>query len=413
MKKIIQIVLFLLVTTFPLLAQSYHTITIDGTNDFNTTYERFNTTSGTNAYFYATWDADYLYFGFSGTTPAGSITDNDRVYHLYIDTDPNPTPTNGSGTTDGEAWRYDPTLPFTANYHYAFKTIDNSEYRRVYSTAWGNSSFATSNWKGSGFWELRIKRSDIGTPTKIYVVGYVEEDWTNGSICAGAPSNLFTNTSTGGAITFENHRIGFELTSGINPNDSNNFDPALPVELSTFTAAIQNKVVVLNWSTATEINNYGFEVEKSLDKVNWKNIGFINGFGNSNVVRDYTFTDKEITVNGVYYYRLKQIDNNGNFTYSGVAEVNVNMPIKFNVEQNYPNPFNPVTNISFSIPEAANVNLYVYNAIGQQIKLFNLGYKNAGKHSVSFDGSELNSGIYFYKIEAGNNSMIRKMVLVK
>ena len=187
----------------------------------------------------------------------------------------------------------------------------------------------------------------------------------------------------------------------------------LPVELSSFTASIQNKAVVLNWATATEINNYGFEVERSFDKTNWNKVAFKNGYGNSNSVKDYTFTDKDITKNGTYYYRLKQIDNNGDFEYSNIVEVNVNIPVKFEVAQNYPNPFNPVTNISFNLPEASNVTLYIFNAIGQQIKTINAGYKEAGKHTIEFDGSSLNSGVYFYKVEAGNNSMIRKMALIK
>jgi hypothetical protein len=202
-------------------------------------------------------------------------------------------------------------------------------------------------------------------------------------------------------------------------NFGNNFKPyfvadnTLPVELSSFTAAIQNKSVVLNWATATEINNYGFVVERSFDKVNWNKIGFKNGYGNSNSVKDYSYIDNDITKNGMYYYRLKQIDNNGNYEYSNVIEVNVNIPVKFEVLQNYPNPFNPVTNISFTLPEATNVTLYIFNAIGQQIKAVNAGYRESGKHTIEFDGSDLNSGIYFYKVEAGKNSTIRKMALIK
>ncbi len=412
MKKFL---LVLMVMVNVLIAQSNHTITIDGTNDFSTDYERFTTTSGGSNYFYATWDANYLYFGFSGNTPAGFLTDNNRVIHIYFDTDPQTTPTNGTGTTSGESWKWTPSLPFTANYHYTFKTIDNTEYRKQFTSSWVGATFSTSNWKNttSHYWEIRISRADLGSPSKIYVLAYIEEDWNGGNISVGAPSNLFVNTSTSGNITFNSHYIGFTLTSGVNPNDNSNFDPLLPVELSSFTAALQNKAVVLNWATATEINNYGFEVERSFDKTNWNKVAFKNGYGNSNSVKDYTFTDKDITKNGMYYYRLKQIDNNGDFEYSNIVEVNVNIPVKFEVAQNYPNPFNPVTNISFNLPEASNVTLYIFNAIGQQVKAINAGYKEAGKHTLEFDGSNLNSGVYFYKVEAGNNSMIRKMALIK
>jgi len=236
-------------------------------------------------------------------------------------------------------------------------------------------------------------------------------------ISRGATTWGPTEIGTTGALT------KFSIVSGnTGGGDGNNFyfnsmeirtDSPVPVELSSFTASIQNKAVVLNWATATEINNYGFEVERSFDKTNWNTLAFKNGYGNSNSVKDYTYTDKDITKNGMYYYRLKQIDNNGDFEYSNIVEVSVNIPIKFEVAQNYPNPFNPVTNISFNLPEANNVTLYIFNAIGQQIKTINAGYKEAGKHTIEFDGSSLNSGVYFYKVEAGNNSMIRKMALIK
>lgn len=203
----------------PLLAQSFNTITIDGVNDFNTTYERFQTTSGTDLYAYLTWDETYFYFGFSGNSPAGTVTDNDRVYHIYFDTDPQQNPTTGNGTTDGETWRFDPTLPFNADYHYAFKTADNSEFRREYNgAAWQDAAFATGNWKGAGYWELRITRADLGNPSQINVAAYVEEDWDGGNICGGLPSNLFTNTASGGAIAFNNHFKNYYLISNIYPN---------------------------------------------------------------------------------------------------------------------------------------------------------------------------------------------------
>ncbi len=223
MKKLITS-LIMLVMMLPVYSQSYHTITIDGTNDFNATNEQMSTTSGTTLYAYVTWDASNIYIGLSGNTPGGSITDNDRVYHIYIDTDPQTTLTSGNGTTDGIIWRWHPTLPFNADYHYAFKTVDLSQYKNYYSGgSWGSSSFTTSNYKGSGYWEISISRSDIGSPSAINLIVYVEEDWGGGSICGGLPSNLFTNTSTQGAIAFNNYWKGYELTSGLNPN-STEFD---------------------------------------------------------------------------------------------------------------------------------------------------------------------------------------------
>ncbi len=216
--KLLFIFLFIGVIAF---GQSNHSITIDGTNDFTSSDERFETTSGTTLYDYVTWDASNIYIGISGSSPAGTVTANNRVYHIYIDTDP----TGSNGTTDGEAWRWDPTLPFNADYHYAFKTVDNSETKRIYSGgSWGNATIGTSNWKGSGYWELSMSRADIGSPSAIKVLVYVEEDWGGGSICGGLPSDLFTNTSTQGAISFNNHYHGYTLDAGYTPNDTNSKD---------------------------------------------------------------------------------------------------------------------------------------------------------------------------------------------
>lgn len=269
------------------------------------------------------------------------------------------------------------------------------------------------------FWS--ITNSGIAFDNYAATFSYLSEDFTGQNINEGTDeATLVVGKYSGSTWSFP--AIGSRNTEAntIQITGVTSFsdfaigkDGAVPVELSSFTASIQNKEVVLNWATATEINNYGFEVERSFDKTNWNTLAFKNGYGNSNSVKDYTYTDKDITKNGMYYYRLKQIDNNGDFEYSNIVEVSVNIPIKFEVSQNYPNPFNPVTNISFNLPEASNVTLYIFNAIGQQIKTINAGYKEAGKHTIEFDGSSLNSGVYFYKVEAGNNSMIRKMALIK
>jgi hypothetical protein len=188
---------------------------------------------------------------------------------------------------------------------------------------------------------------------------------------------------------------------------------SLPVELSSFTANINGNSVVLNWKTATELNSNVFEVERSSVSSPWVSIGSIQGAGNSNSVKNYSFTDSKLPMAGKYSYRLKQVDFNGSFKYSNVAEVNYTSPAKFALSQNYPNPFNPSTIIEYALPQASNVKLTVYNAIGQTVRLLENGYKEAGNYTISFNASTLPSGIYFYKLEAGQNSQIRKMMLVK
>jgi len=187
----------------------------------------------------------------------------------------------------------------------------------------------------------------------------------------------------------------------------------LPVELNSFTASVSKSAINLRWSTSNEVNNSGFGIERSVNKLEWTNISFVNGSGNSNSTKNYSYTDNSISKSGKYYYRLKQTDVGGSFKYSNSTEVDFVTHSVFSLNQNYPNPFNPSTIISYSIPNASNVKLLVYNAIGQVIKVLEDGYKEAGNYNVSFNASELSSGLYFYKIEAGQNSQIRKMMLVK
>lgn len=193
---------------------------------------------------------------------------------------------------------------------------------------------------------------------------------------------------------------------------------ALPVELSSFTAAANGKIVNLYWQTATELNNYGFEIERSitdekLQIINWEKVGFVEGIGNSNSPKRYTFVDKSAQ-NGNYFYRLKQIDFDGKFEYSDVVEVEVNnLPIEFTFSQNYPNPFNPTTSIEYSVPSSEYVNLKIYDILGNEVSELVNEQKESGNYKVNFDASKLSSGLYIYKIQAGSFSQVRKMMLLK
>ncbi len=200
--------------------------------------------------------------------------------------------------------------------------------------------------------------------------------------------------------------------------------PALPVELSTLSASIVGSSIKLNWKTETEVNNYGFDVERTSPSPSpyqgeggeagrgWEKIGFVNGNGNSNSPKNYSFEDKNV-LSGKYSYRLKQIDNDGKFEYSKEIEVNLGAPKKFELSQNYPNPFNPATTIRFSLPEAGNVKLTLFNILGQEVKTLVNEFKESGVHTINFNASELNSGVYIYKIEAGSFVQTRKMTLIK
>jgi len=186
----------------------------------------------------------------------------------------------------------------------------------------------------------------------------------------------------------------------------------LPVELTSFVANLIGSNVILGWQTATELNNYGFEIERSNNKINFEKIGFVQGCGNSNSDKNYSFTDKQ-KLSGKYYYRLKQIDNDGAFEYSKVVEAVFELPKTFNLSQNYPNPFNPSTIISYSVPKAEYVRVAIYNSIGQEIKILVSEVKEAGIYKITFNASEYSSGLYFYELRAGSFSSIKKMIFTK
>lgn len=195
---------------------------------------------------------------------------------------------------------------------------------------------------------------------------------------------------------------------------------ALPVELSSFTAKVlRNEGVQLDWTTETEVNNYGFEVGRQVSSGqltgdNWEKIAFLEGFGNSNSPKKYSFLDRGINY-GNYAYRLKQIDNDGTFEYSDVIEVNAGIiPEGFVLEQNYPNPFNPSTVIKFALVESQQATLNVYDILGNEIaQLFN-EITEAGKiYEIEFSASNLSSGIYYYRLSTPPKSLVRKMLLLR
>ena len=185
----------------------------------------------------------------------------------------------------------------------------------------------------------------------------------------------------------------------------------VPVELTSFTAEQMNNSVVIKWSTATETNNKGFEVQK---KVNgeYKVIGFVGGHGTTTKPYSYKFNDNEIEP-GELTYRIRQVDFDGAFEYSDDITVSINNPAEFELSQNYPNPFNPTTRIRFSIPFDNHVKLTLYNLLGEKVRdIIDKDYK-AGIHEISLDASRLSSGVYLYKIETQNYVNIKKMMVMK
>lgn len=198
-------------------------------------------------------------------------------------------------------------------------------------------------------------------------------------------------------------------------------DP-VPVELVSLTASASNSIVTLKWSTASELNNKGFDVErrslssnqmKGENNNDWIKLGFVQGIGTSTHPKEYSYVDV-VTAYGKYVYRLKQIDFDGSFNYSEEVVVEAGLkPESFVLEQNYPNPFNPTTFIRFSLPQASKINLSVFNSLGELVSVLAYGEYEAGTYERVFSSSDFASGIYVYVLKAGDVVLKKKMVLAK
>lgn len=198
---------------------------------------------------------------------------------------------------------------------------------------------------------------------------------------------------------------------GIRVSTSWTYAP-LPVELSGFSALLKDGNVLLNWTTSTETNNRAFEIERKSDKSDYYTIAVIKGSGTTSETKHYSYADSKVQT-GNYTYRLKQIDFDGNFTYSKEVEVFVNAPQEFALEQNYPNPFNPSTKIKYSVPQLSNVILKVFDVLGNEIETLVSEEKPAGVYESIWNAPHLPSGIYFCKMQAGQFSETRKLILMK
>jgi hypothetical protein len=228
------------------------------------------------------------------------------------------------------------------------------------------------------------------------------------------PVKILNGTSFG----LQWNLIGYG-SQGISIDDFQLTGPSpLPVELTSFSVSIIGYSVKLNWATATEVNNYGFEILRqahtstTLSVTGWEKIGFVNGNGNSNSPKSYGFDDKSVA-SGKYSYRLKQIDNDGQFEYSKEIEVDLGTPKNFELNQNYPNPFNPATVIKYQLPSSSFVTLKIYDTIGNEVATLVNEQKDSGDYEVKFDGSSLASGMYIYQLNAGEFVITKKMILLR
>ncbi|GJQ62872.1 MAG: hypothetical protein SCALA702_19250 [Melioribacteraceae bacterium] len=283
--------------------------------------------------------------------------------------------------------------------------LANAEMYEGQLVAFQNVTLTGGTWPSSGSTTLQVSDAtgeiDVRIDSDMDISGQPEPTWPVDII---GMAGQFDSQSP--------YDEGYQILPRYYASD---FAPAgsVPVELTSFSASVSGSSVELSWTTATELNNKGFEIEKNFAG-EWTTIAFVDGNGTTNEINSYNFIDKVDNYEGSIEYRLKQIDFDGTVSFSESISVEVtSIPSEFNLTQNYPNPFNPTTNITFAIPENGNVKLSVYNMLGEEIAVLINGYREAGNYEVTFNASALNSGIYLYKIEAGNFVNIKKMMLVK
>ena len=234
---------------------------------------------------------------------------------------------------------------------------------------------------------------------------YSDDIWTQYSILP----NTITHTIT---VPDLNSFSSFALGDANSPQ---------PVELSSFMSSVKGRDVKLQWTTASEQNNEGFEIQKSIvsskDPLDWVKAGYLTGNGTKTTHTNYTFEDKKLNT-GNYNYRLKQIDYNGNFEYHNLASViEIGVPGKYDISQNYPNPFNPTSKIDFDLPYDSKVSIKLYDINGREMMTLVNEQKPIGYYTIQINGSNLSSGVYFYRIIAEGKGhkfvLSKKLILFK
>ena len=434
-----QIILITCLLYGSIFATTYNTITINGTNSGWGTDEDFtDVSSGDNAYF--TWDENYIYFGIADDHADYS----NMAYYFYFDTDP----AGSNGTTDSYAWGNNITTPFSADYVIICKYSSNGNHRyidvRDYndgSSAW--DSYDTESYSltlntnevemaaGTDYIEFRFKRSILGVTSstdKVSFCSFAEQGWGSNWRFLCYPSSGWTDADRASGQSIGHYR-GYILGSGYAPDASGAYDGTLPVELTSFTAASnRDGNVLLEWETASEIDNLGFLLDRKTSSENWTEIASyithpaLQGQGSVSYATRYAFLDESVISGTNYDYRLADVDIFGNVEYHPLQALNVNpnenLPSNFELVSIYPNPFNPSTIIEFSQGKSGHVNIDVIDITGRTVKSLGDQDYAAGRFSIKWDGSmdngqSVSNGIYFIQIQAGDQLISRKIVYLK
>jgi photosystem II stability/assembly factor-like uncharacterized protein len=186
----------------------------------------------------------------------------------------------------------------------------------------------------------------------------------------------------------------------------------VPVEMISFESSISGNQIFLEWRTASELNNNGFEIQKKKNNNDWNSIGFVEGNGTTTDYNNYFFVDTD-PISGLNYYRIKQIDYDGTASYSEIRSINFQPINDLIALGNYPNPFNSQTNIVFNIPNDGEVELKVFNILGKEVDKNNYKSLNAGINKINYSMQKLSSGVYFYTIIYNNKRLLCKFMFIK
>jgi hypothetical protein len=346
-------------------------ITSDGTEQWD---HFFGGSDADRGYFAEqTTDGGYIVTGYSGSYGAG-------LYDMLL------IKTDASGTAQWKKYFGGTGRDYGSEVH---QTPDGGYIVGGYTLSFGAGS--------EDFW--LVKTDSVGT--KLWDKTY---GGTSTDVC-----NTLKITPDGGFIA-----AGYTLSYGAGVHDGwvIKTEATLPVELVSFTGSYFNCAVNLSWTTATESNNKGFDIQRIKSNGNWETIGYIQGQGTSTIKNEYSFSDKNVS-EGTYKYRLKQTDFDGSNVYSKEIEVNTKVPESFSVAQNYPNPFNPSTTIEYSIAKISQVSIKIYDVLGKELQTLVKASQEAGTYKVTWNANNYGNGIYFYKVEAGNLSKTGKMILMK
>jgi len=255
------------------------------------------------------------------------------------------------------------------------------------------------------------------TITPAPVSGSLTVEFPDGNSLSTFPGTMVARVKANGMVPVGNYTLNI-VTNGPNGTPVHKRTATIvvglqiPVELTAFDASVNKNEVVLNWTTATELNNFGFDIQRKLKNGNYQSVGFVNGNGTTTEMNSYLFVDKKVDA-GSYTYRLMQKDFDGTFAYSPEVEVEVELPMTYALEQNYPNPFNPTTTIGYSIPVDNFVTIKLYDVLGNEVMTLLNEQKQAGKYEMLYNASNLASGVYYYQIQAGEFSQTRKLMLMK